>query len=152
MACICARNSLPERFAGSPVQVSSKPRTANFIFVSFRILANERITPLYLSSKLPAQPIQKRISASSPLATTSESIGISKPSAHNILSLGENFHGAPLFSILLIIPVSSAGAFDSSMNKLRRKSMMMLSGSISTGHSSTQALQLVHAHNSSSVI
>jgi hypothetical protein len=67
-------------------------------------------------------------------------------------SEGENCHGAPLFSILANIDERLAGAFDSSITRYLLSSTIIFSGSMFMGQASVQALQLVHAHNSSAVI
>src|SRR5688572_15225610 len=75
MACIWNRNSLPARLAGSPVQLSSVPKTAYFTPTCSNICTNERVTRLYRSSKEPAQPTQNKISGVSPLAANSAMVG-----------------------------------------------------------------------------
>src|SRR4030095_8766595 len=71
---------------------------------------------------------------------------------HLSLSSGENFQGAKLFSTLLNIAFHSCGALLSSITNERRSSRMISSGEMETGHSSTQALHVVHARSSSTVI
>ena len=73
-------------------------------------------------------------------------------STHLSLSSGLNFQGAKLFSILLNMAFHSCGALLSSIIKERRSSIIISSGEIETGHSSTQALQVVQARSSSTVI
>ena len=60
--------------------------------------------------------------------------------------------GAPLFSILVIITLSSVGAADSSITKYCLISIIIDNGLILTGQTSTQALQVVQAHSSSGVM
>src|SRR6187549_586845 len=71
---------------------------------------------------------------------------------HLSLSSGENFQGAKLFSTLPNIAFHSCGALLSSITKERRSSRMISRGEMETGHSSTQALQVVQARSSSTEI
>ena len=68
------------------------------------------------------------------------------------LSAAGNCQGAPLFSTFVNIIFSSVGAADCSITKYLLISIIMDKGSNSIGQASVQALQLVHAHNSSAVI
>ena len=77
-AIIWNTNSLPARFAGSPVQDSSCPRTANSTPTLFKILANALVIFLARSSKLPAQPTQKSTSGDFPSAAYSAIVFICK--------------------------------------------------------------------------
>ena len=89
--------------------------------------------------------------ASSPI------IGTSMPSArassiHVRRSEALRPQGLPLVSMFLNMPVSSDGKSDSARTLKRRRSAMWSMCSISTGHWSTQAPQLVQAHRTSSSI
>lgn len=68
------------------------------------------------------------------------------------LSIWLNGQGAPLFSMLDIILFRSVGAALCSITKYLLISKIIDNGLILTGQASTQALQLVQAHNSSCVI
>jgi hypothetical protein len=65
-AIIWKTNSLPARFAGSPVQLSSCPNTANSTPILFRSFAKAFVIFLARSSKLPAQPTQNNTSGDLP--------------------------------------------------------------------------------------
>src|SRR6478609_2151804 len=80
-------NSLPERRAGSPVQVSPSPSTANE-------------TPARSSSSATAQPTQNSQSTSSRSSTSLPTCltGKSSPLAQSIRAFGDMFQGLPLFS------------------------------------------------------
>src|SRR5690606_29824277 len=58
----------PARFAGSPVQLSWDPNTAKSTPALFKSCTKALVIFLALSSKLPAQPTQKRISGRFPSA------------------------------------------------------------------------------------
>ena len=110
-----------------------------------------RVVFLPLSSKVPAQPTQKRYSKS---VSSSPNIGTSMPSrrASSIQVWRSELlrpHGFPLTSRFLNIPVNSEGKLDSASTWKRRKLEMWSMCSISTGHCSTQAPQLVHDHRTS---
>lgn len=64
-AIIWKRNSLPERRAGSPVQLSSLPSTTYLTPAMCSSSAVARTVFLALSSNEPAQPIQYKYSTSS---------------------------------------------------------------------------------------
>ena len=68
---------MPALLAGSPVQPSSLPRTAKETFAWVKILANAFVIFLALSSKLPAQPTQNKISGVFPWDINSEKVWIS---------------------------------------------------------------------------
>lgn len=146
-ACIWYKNSLPARFAGSPVQLSSLPKTANFVPLACKIRAMAFVMRLARSSKLPAQPTQNNTSGVSPAAVISAIVGtFNSLLMTSLYSFRQsprvaagNAHGAPLFSMLLNIEVIDSGDLLSSMIKLLRMSRMMPIGLISTGHACTQA-------------
>ena len=75
MACIMNVNSFPALLAGSPVQLSSWPKTANLTSHLLSILTIALVIFLALSSKLPEQPTQNKISGDSPLAIISATVG-----------------------------------------------------------------------------
>ena len=75
MADIIKANSFPALFAGSPVQDSSVPKTANFILQLCNIFITALVIFFALSSKLPAQPTQNKISGTSPAAIISATVG-----------------------------------------------------------------------------
>src|SRR5690606_12694970 len=110
-------------------------------------------------------PTQNRISGISPFALSSAMVGICRSvmfyffnSLKNYAlvqlarSEGEYFQGAPLFSTFPNIALIGAGACDSSITAYCRSSIIIFSGSMLTGHASTQALQVVQAQSSSRVI
>src|SRR5690554_1835104 len=75
MACIWNKNSFPALLAGSPVQLSSVPRTANEILALFKIFTKAFVIFFALSSKLPAQPTQNKTSGCLPSAIISAIVG-----------------------------------------------------------------------------
>jgi hypothetical protein len=79
-------------------------------------------------------------------------VGMSSPSAQRARSAGWNAHGEPLRSIDSKTGRISSGKRDSIRTRSRRSSLMISSWSMETGHSVTQARQLVHAQSSSSVM
>src|SRR3954470_12508045 len=107
--------SLPERRAGSPVQVSPLPRTANETPAMSSSSATARVVFLARSSYAPAQPTQNSQSTSSSDSSSSPTTrtGKSSPLAQSIRALGDMFHGLPLFSRPLNSWFSSVGKFDS---------------------------------------
>src|SRR5690606_9864277 len=74
-ACIWNRNSFPARLAGSPVQLSSVPKTAKETPALSKIFTKAFVILFALSSKLPIQPTQKRTSGCSPFAKNSAIVG-----------------------------------------------------------------------------
>jgi hypothetical protein len=73
-------------------------------------------------------------------------------SAHFSRSCAENCQGAPLFSMVWKMAFSPAGAADSSITRYLRISRMTAGWLMLIGHSCAQALQVMHAHNSSSLM
>src|SRR3954470_346875 len=115
MASCWKTNSLPERRAGSPVQVSPSPSTANETPARSSSSATARVVFLARSSKAPAQPTQNRYSTSARVSTSVPTCLTSKGRslAQSIRPDGFMFHGLPLFSRPLKSPLSSEGKDDS---------------------------------------
>ena len=115
-----------------------------------------RVVFLPSSSKVPAQPTQNRYSVSAKLVMSSPKTGTVRPSrrASSIqVTRSESLrpHGLPFASRFLNIPVSSEGKSDSARTWNRRRLATWSMCSISTGHCSTQAPQLVQLQSSSPV-
>src|SRR4051812_4730538 len=108
-------NSFPARRAGSPLQVSPLPRTANETPAMSSSSATARVVFLARSSYAPAQPTQNSQSTSSSDSTSSPTTrtGNSSPLAQSIRAFGDMFQGLPLFSSPLNSWFSSVGKFDS---------------------------------------
>src|SRR4051794_34128214 len=108
-------NSLPDRRAGSPLQVSPLPRTAKETPAMSSSSATARVVFLARSSYAPAQPTQNSQSTSSSDSTSSPTTrtGKSSPLAQSIRAFGDMFQGLPLFSRPLNSWFSSVGKFDS---------------------------------------
>src|SRR3954454_22862731 len=108
-------NSLPDLRAGSPLQVSPSPSTANETPARSSSSATARVVFLARSSYAPAQPTQNsqstsaRVSTSVPTCLTSKG----RPLAQSIRPDGFMFHGLPLFSRPLKRWFSSDGYDDS---------------------------------------
>src|SRR3954453_3290517 len=145
-------NSLPDRRAGSPVQVSPSPSTAKLTPAMFSSSATACVVFFARSSKAPAQPTQNRYSTSSSDSTSAPTCLTSKGRslAQSIRPDGFMFHGLPLFSRPLKSWLSSDGNDDSISTWWRRMSMIASTCSMSTGHCCTQAPHDVHAQSASS--
>ncbi len=136
-------NSLPILRAGSPVQVSAGPSTAND---TPAVCSNEAIALvvfLALSSSAPAHPTQNRYSTSSPIGPSTTGTSKSSSVIHSERFASPIPQGSPLFSRFLSIPDASVGNSDSISTWCRRRPVMWSMCSMSTGHSFTQAPQLV---------
>jgi hypothetical protein len=79
-------------------------------------------------------------------------VGMSIPSAHSSRAAGLNAHGLPLRSMLWNAGWSCSGKRLSMSTRLRRIPLITSRWSMLTGHSCTQARQLVQAQSSSSVM
>ena len=145
-------NSLPIRRAGSPVQVSAGPSTANFTPAVCSRVAIALVVLRARSSSAPAQPTQNRYSTSSASVPSATGTSKSRP-VHPVSRLAAPMpHGSPLFSRFFSIPAASTGNADSISTWCRRIPSMWSMCSMSTGHSCTHAPQLVHAHSASGSI
>src|SRR4030095_4173409 len=140
----------PMRRAGSPVHVSPSPRIANETPASFNSVATARVVFFAPSSHAPPHPPQNRYSklAASPTRGT----GKSSPLVQSARVFGGAPHGLPLFSRLRSITPASDGKLDSISTWYRRMSTMWSTCSMSTGHCSTQAPQVVHDQSTSGSI
>ena len=110
--------------------------------------ANACVTFLYRASYEPAQPTQKRRSA----FPVSARRGISIPSAQSARVEWPNPHGVKFLSRFANVVFSSSGNRDSFKTRPRRRSTMVSTCSIMTGHSCTQAMHVVQAQSSCSVM
>ena len=101
------------------------------------------------SSSAPAQPTQNRYSTSAPSFPSTTGTSKSTSLIHSSRLSSFRPQGLPLFSRLRSIEPASVGKADSISTWLRRMPLMWSTCSMSTGHSSTQAPQLVHDHSTS---
>ncbi len=104
------------------------------------------------SSSAPAQPTQYRYSTSSGMRPSRTGTSKSSSVIQSARRSSAMPQGLPRRSRLLSIPVASVGNADSTRTWWRRIPLMWSMCSISTGHSFTQAPQLVHAHSASGSI
>ena len=142
-------NSLPIRRAGSPVQVSAGPSTANDTPAVCSSSAMALVVLRARSSSAPAQPTQNRYCTSSPIGPSTTGTSKSRPSAQSSRRDSPMPHGSPLFSRFFSMVDASAGNADSISTWCRRMSVMWSMCSMSTGHSCTQAPQLVQDQSTS---
>ena len=150
-ASIWYSTSLPARRAESPVQASPSPRTAKSTPAMSSSSATACVVFFARSSKAPAQPTQKRYSTSSSDSTSEPTclMGKSRPVAQSMRVELAMPQGFCLLSRFLNRPPSSLGKADSMSTWLRRMSTMASTCSMSTGHCSTHAPQLVQLHSTS---
>src|SRR3954452_8060115 len=108
-------NSLPERRAGSPVQVSPSPRTAKLTPALCSSSATACVVFFARSSYAPAHPTQNSHSTSARLSTSAPTCLTSKGRslAQSIRAFGAMFQGLPLVSSPLNSWFSSVGKLDS---------------------------------------
>ena len=144
-ASIWNTNSLPSRLAGSPVQASIGPSTANFTPAMCSSSAIALVAFLARSSRAPAQPTQYRYSTSSGIVPSRTGTSKSSSVIQSARRSSAMPHGLPLRSRLFSIAVASVGKADSTSTWWRRIPLMWSMCSMSTGHSFTQAPQFVHA-------
>ena len=97
------------------------------------------------SSNEPAHPTQYRYSGAAPFTT-----GTSIPSAQSARCDCATPHGFERLSRLRNIAPASAGNRDSPITSARRRSTIVSTCSMSTGHSCTHAPHVVHDHTTSS--
>ena len=144
-ASIWKTNSLPRRRAGSPVQASAGPSTANFTPATCSSSAMALVAFFARSSSAPAQPTQYRYSTSSgilPSRTgTSKSSSVIQSSA---LVLGHAPRVAAALQVVEHRGRLRCGKADSTRTWWRRIPLMWSMCSMSTGHSFTHAPQFVH--------
>ena len=152
-ASIWNTNSLPIRRAGSPVQVSAGPSTANF-------------TPAVCSSAAMALVVFFARSSSAPGAADPEqvlhvSVDLAVHDGDLEVELGDPLQracprpcptGCPCSPGSCSIPAASWGNADSISTWWRRIPSMWSMCSMSTGHSSTQAPQFVQDQSTSGSI
>ena len=148
-ASIWKTNSLPRRRAGSPVQASAGPSTANLTPAVCSSSAMALVVFLARSSRAPAQPTQNRYSMSSGMVPSRTGTSKSSSVIQSARRSSAMPHGLPLRSRLLSMVVASVGNADSTRTWWRRMPLMWSMCSMSTGHSFTQAPQFVHAHSTS---
>ena len=146
-ASIWKTNSLPSRRAGSPVQASAGPSTANFTPATCSSSAIALVAFFARSSSAPAQPTQYRYSTSSGIVPSMTGTSKSSSVIQSARRSSAMPHGLPLRSRLFSMPVASVGNADSTRTWWRRIPLMWSMCSMSTGHSFTQAPQFVHAHS-----
>ena len=157
-ASLWKRYSLPARRAGSPLQVSRGPSTANGRPAWASSCAIARTTLRLRSSKAPAHPTQYRTpspDAAAPSSVLSElpapsSTDTPSPFAQSRRELRGWPQGLPAVSILRKATLSSLGKRLSSRTRLRRISTIESTCSINTGQPSTHQPQVVHCQTASS--
>jgi len=96
------------------------------------------------SSNAPAQPTQNRYSTSGSIVPSTTGISKSSSVIQSARRAWPIPHGSPLFSRFRSMHVASTGNADSISTWWRRIPSMWSMCSMSTGHSSTHAPQLVH--------
>ena len=106
-------NSLPIRRAGSPVQVSAGPSTANLTPAVCSRVAMALVVLRARSSSAPAQPTQNRYSTSSGIFPSATGTSKSSSEIHSARRASPMPHGSPLFSRFFSIPAASMGKADS---------------------------------------
>ena len=111
VASIWKMYSLPERRAGSPVHFSDGPRMAKSTPARWSSLAVAMVTLRARSSKLPAQPTQKRRSwvNGSPSVASMTGTSTGRPDAQSARFDWDRDQGFSWFSIELYILPSSVG-------------------------------------------
>ena len=134
------------RRAGSPVQVSSWPRTAKSTPARFSTDAMDRATLWLRSSRAAVQPTQKSTSA----CGCSAIVFTSSPSAQSRRELVVPRHGWPRCSMLRRAVMAVSGMLASSITRWRRMSTMVWTCSTPTGHCWTHAPQVRQSHSASS--
>ena len=145
-------NSFPIRRAGSPVQVSAGPSTANLTPAVCSSAAIALVVFFARSSSAPAQPTQNRYSTSASIFPSATGTSKSSSVIHSARRAAPIPHGSPLFSRFFSIPAASTGNADSISTWCRRIPSIWSMCSMSTGHSSTHAPQFVHDHSTSGSI
>ena len=106
-------NSFPIRRAGSPVQVSAGPSTANFTPAVCSNAAIALVVFFARSSSAPAQPTQNRYSTSASIFPAATGTSKSSSVIHSARRAWPIPHGSPLFSRFFSIPAASTGNADS---------------------------------------
>ena len=135
------------RRAGSPVQVSSRPRMANFTPAWWKSWTRARTTRWFRSTRAPPQPTQSRTSIAP--AASMCGTGTGNPSVQSIREKRLPANGCPRASSEAMASCIVSGNSASSITRYRRRSTILGIGSIITGHASMHAAHVVQAHKAS---